>query len=184
MESYFSVIPVQTTAAGAALDFFAGWAISKEFSIGTRGFEAVVIAAKSRPQWALEIELIGITGTIELQWGIASVVPEKPDELPIHTVTGIVGSIGPPRLDGALVAGVAAGVMVDAVLDLSPMDMFALGSNMGVKWEVFTLPQVFLVDPHGMTRNLSREWNLLVLVVWPLQSAWIHMDSKWKCTEY
>jgi hypothetical protein len=67
MESYFSVIPVPTTAAGAALDFFAGRAVSEEFSIGTRGFEAVVIAAKSRPQRALEIELIGITGAVELQ---------------------------------------------------------------------------------------------------------------------
>ena len=62
MESYFSVIPVLTTAAGAALDFFAGQAISEEFLIRTRGFEAVVIAAKLRLLQALEIELIGITG--------------------------------------------------------------------------------------------------------------------------
>ena len=58
-------------------------------------------------------------------------MPKKPDELPIHMVTGIVGSIGPPRLDGAFdnaVAGVAVGVMVDVVLDLSPVDVFALGS--------------------------------------------------------
>ena len=67
MESYFSVIPMPTTAAGAALDFFTGRAISEEFSIGTRGFEAVVITAKLRLQQALEIELIGITGAIELQ---------------------------------------------------------------------------------------------------------------------
>lgn len=55
-------------------------------------------------------------------------MPEKPDESPICTVTGIVGGIGPPRLDGALVAGVAAGVMVNVVLDLLLVDMFALGS--------------------------------------------------------
>jgi hypothetical protein len=46
-------------------------------------------------------------------------------------------------LDGAFdnaVAGVAAGVMVDAVLDLSPVDVFALGSMVirglnGKDWE-------------------------------------------------
>ena len=135
MESYFSVILVPTTAAGAALDFFTGWAVSKEFLIGTRGFQAVVIATKLRPQWALEIELISIRGAIELQWGIASVVPEKPDESPICIVTRIVGSIGPPRLDG-----VAVGVMVDVVLDSLPVDMFALGSMViwgsnGKDWE-------------------------------------------------
>jgi hypothetical protein len=49
--------------------------------------------------------------------------------------------------------------------------------------EVFTLPQVFLVDPCGMTWNPcrftqipSREWNSLSLVFWPLQSTWIHAD--------
>jgi hypothetical protein len=52
-----------------------------------------------------------------------------------------------------------------------------------VLWEVFTLPQVFLVDLHGMTQNPcrstwipSREWNSLLLMFWPLQSAWIHTD--------
>jgi hypothetical protein len=49
--------------------------------------------------------------------------------------------------------------------------------------EVFTLPQVFLVDPRRMTRNScrstqipSREWNSLLLMFWPLQSTWIHAD--------
>jgi hypothetical protein len=49
------------------LIFFIGQAISEEFSIGTRGFEAVVITAELEPHQALEIELIGITGAIELQ---------------------------------------------------------------------------------------------------------------------
>jgi hypothetical protein len=70
-------------------------------------------------------------------------VPEKPDESPIRAVAGIVGGVGPPRLDGAFdnaVAGVAAGVMVDAVLDSSPVDVFALGSMVirgldGKDWE-------------------------------------------------
>jgi len=57
-------------------------------------------------------------------------VPKKPDESPICMVAGIVGGVGPPRLDGAFdnaVAGVAAGVIVDVVLDSSLVDMFALG---------------------------------------------------------
>ena len=70
-------------------------------------------------------------------------MPKKPDELPIHVVAGIVGSVGPPRLDGAFdnaVAGVAAGVMVDVVLDSSLVDVFALGSMViqglnGKDWE-------------------------------------------------
>jgi len=71
-------------------------------------------------------------------------MPEKPDELPIWVVAGIVDGVGPPRLDGTFdnaVAGVAVGVMVDVVLDLLPVDMFALGSMViqglnGKDWEM------------------------------------------------
>jgi hypothetical protein len=45
--------------------------------------------------------------------------------------------------------------------------------------EVFTLPQVFLANPHGITQNPSRKWNPILLVFWPLQSTRIHTDSVW-----
>jgi hypothetical protein len=57
------------------------------------------------------------------------------------------------------------------------------GKHKYAQKEVFTLPQVFLVNPHGMTWNLcrsmqilSREWNSLLLMFWPLQSTWISAD--------
>jgi hypothetical protein len=63
-------------------------------------------------------------------------------------------------------------------------DQFSSAESFDVRiFEVFTLPQVFLVDPHGMAQNPcrsmqipSREWNSLSVVFWPLQSTWIHMD--------
>jgi hypothetical protein len=70
-------------------------------------------------------------------------VPKKLDESPIHTVTGIVGGVGPPRLDGAFdnaVADVAVGIIVDGELDLL-VNVFALGLMViwrlnGKDWEI------------------------------------------------